>query len=203
MLNIAPAGLDDLSTVLGVLDEAAAWLRKQGIEQWPARFSGAEDWRETRIRSYVDAGQTWLVRDGDQVLATFTTGGADPHYAHGWPDGPDTGLYVYRMAVRRAAAGRGLGERILDWCSTRAAGDGYRWLRLDCHRHNRRLQRYYEARGFERVGTVVHTIPDGADGKPYVRGSGALYQRPAVADDDTPTERQVTTCTAGTGQASP
>ncbi len=86
------------------------------------------------------------------------------------------------MAVRRPWAGRNLGGRILDWASARAQAHGHRWLRLGCHRDNLALQRYYEARGFLRVGTLVRTITDdspaGSD-QPYTRGSGALYQRPA------------------------
>src|SRR5699024_7725829 len=44
------------------------------------------------------------------------------------------------------------------------------------------LQRYYEAAGFERVGTVVAEIDPGGSapsGETYTRGSGALYQRAA------------------------
>lgn len=177
---IERAQIDDLPAVLDVLDELAAWLQQRGITQWPIKFSGEGDWREERLRSYVEDGECWLVRaDDGEVAATFTTGGPDPHFAHGWPDDPDKGLYVYRMAVRRKYAGHSMGTKILDWCGGRAAALGYDWLRLDCHRKNRELQLYYEEHGFEHVDTVVHTMPDGGDGEPYTRGSGALYQRPA------------------------
>ena len=69
----------------------------------------------------------------------------------------------------RRAAGRNLGARLLDWAGDRAARSGHKWLRLDVHRHNHDLQRYYERLGFTRVGTTIHPP----------RGSGALYQRAA------------------------
>lgn len=172
----------DLPVVLDLLDEAAAWLRQRNIEQWPDRFGGVDDWRAARIAEYVTTGQTWLVRLGGEAVATFSLGGADPDYADGWPDGPDDALYIFRTAVRRAWAGRDIGGRILNWASARAHTQGCRWLRLDCHRNNTALQRYYENRGFLRVGTLVRTITDGptpGTGNPYTRGSGALYQRPA------------------------
>lgn len=180
LITVTPAESHETPLVLGILDEAAEWLRTQGIEQWPARFSSSDDWRENRITRYVAAGETFLLRAGAIAIGTFTLSAADPHYAAGWPDGPETGLYVYRMAVRRAAAGLALGDAILDWASARSAAFGYRWLRLDCHRRNPALQHYYEQRGFTRVGTLVHVIEGvGPDGGPYERGSGALYQRPA------------------------
>lgn len=180
-LDITQARPSEIDVVLDVLDEAAAWLRENNIEQWPAKFSGPDDWRNARIRAYVESGQTWLVRTNTTDIAVFTLAGADPDYAHGWPDDPEEGLYIYRMAIRRTYAGRDIGTHLLNWAAARAAALGKRWLRLDCHRHNHDLQRYYELRGFEHVGAVVTTIDPGAvpTGETYTRGSGALYQRPA------------------------
>jgi GNAT superfamily N-acetyltransferase len=178
LLTIDQAKGDDLPAVLSILDEAAAWLQNRGIEQWPARFGGVEGWRASRIAGYVDDGDCWLVRAGGDPIATFNlTTTADPDYADGWPDGPRNALYIYRMAVRRAWSGHDIGARILEWACARAHAAGLAWLRLDCHRHNRPLQLYYEARGFIRVNTLVRVIDDA--GTPYTRGSGALYQRPA------------------------
>jgi GNAT superfamily N-acetyltransferase len=178
LLTLDQAKPDDLPVVLSVLDEAAAWLKEQGIEQWPAQFSAVDDWRASRIASYVDDGDSWLVRASGEPIATFNlTTTADPDYADGWPEGPESALYIFRMAVRRSWSGRDIGARILEWACARAHAIGLTWLRLDCHRHNRPLQRYYEAHGFIRVNTLVRVIDDA--GTPYTRGSGALYQRPA------------------------
>lgn len=182
LLEFRQAKDADLPAVLAMLDEAAAWLDDKGIRQWPAKFSDVNDWRRARIESYISAGHTWMASINDRVAATFTLGEADPDYAHGWPDGPETGLYIFRMAVTRSWSGCDLGGRILDWASVRAAEHGRQWLRLDCHRENPGIQAYYEHRGFSRVATLISTITDGpqpGEGQPYTRGSGALYQRPA------------------------
>lgn len=185
MVTFRPARPADLPIVLELLDEAAAWLQAQGIRQWPQRFSDVSDWRSSRIADYVESGKTWLVYDDATAIATFTLSpDADPDYADGWPDGPNQGLYIFRMAVRRQSAGHDLGGRILDWSGARALSQGKRWLRLDCHRENTKLQAYYETRGFNRVNTLIRTIDDGptpGTGQRYTRGSGALYQRPAGA----------------------
>lgn len=177
MLRIEQAQASDLGTVLSVLDEAAQWLSERGIEQWPARFSGDATWRIDRIRDYLEAGQTYLMREDEHVAACMTlTPDADPDYAHAWPDGPQAGGYVHRMATRNVYRGRDLGNLMLDWAGHQVAGWPRPWLRLDCHRHNRDLQVYYERRGFQRVATVESPDPT-VPGR--IRGSGALYQRPA------------------------
>lgn len=186
----SPASADEIGTVLAILNDASGWLQRQGIQQWPARFGDADDWRSARIAHYIESGKTWLVKVGDEPVATFSlTDVADPDYADGWPDGPDGALYIFRMAVRRDWSGSDLGRQILDWAGIRAAAEGKQWLRLDCHRHNRKLQRYYEQRGFTRIATLVRTIND--NGRPYTRGSGALYQRPAGTVSSSPKGRSV------------
>lgn len=182
LLSIDQATPDDEDTVFTILDETAEWLYSSDITQWPRQFSGIDDWRSERIRGHISAGQVWLVRVHAETAAVFTLAGPDKDYAHGWPSNPNDALYIYRMAVRRSHSGRGLGQHILNWASARATALGLSWLRLDCHRDNTKLQEYYEAAGFARVGTVVTTIDPGGSnltGETYTRGSGALYQRPA------------------------
>jgi len=185
---------DEQQLVFDILDEAANWLDRRNISQWPAQFSGVRDWRSERIAGHIEAGHTWLVRTNGEAIATFTLDDdADPDYAGGWPDGPDTALYIFRMAVRRASAGQQVGTHILNWASARAADAGKRWLRLDCHRRNVALQQYYERHAFVRVGTLVSVIADGDH--PYTRGSGALYQRPAGSFQFPDQDRQASSMT--------
>jgi ribosomal protein S18 acetylase RimI-like enzyme len=56
--------------------------------------------------------------------------------------------------VRRAFAGRGLGERLLAWAEQRVAEAGRELLRLDCRSDNAVLRSYYERLGFEPQGDV-------------------------------------------------
>jgi GNAT superfamily N-acetyltransferase len=185
LLPLKRATPDELPDVLDLLDEVAAWLRDRGVEQWPERFSGLDNWRLERLHAYVKAGETYLLRDtaGDPVATLTWTLKADPDYAAGWPDGPLTGTYVHRMAVRRRHAGQRIGTQLLDWADAQTVDAGRRWLRLDCSRTNRPLQQYYERHGFQRVGEIVADIDYGGIDQPtgeiYRRASGALYQRPA------------------------
>lgn len=177
-ISIAVARSDELPTVLEILDDAATWLHARGIDQWPRSFTSDATWRTDRIRAYVDHGATYLVKAHGAVVATFTlTRGADPQFAHGWPDGPDSGAYLFRMAVRRSAAGQDIGTSILKWATGEAARWGRQWLRVDVHRYNAELQSYYEKRGFVKVAEV--TAPDlSTPGR--TRGSGTLMQRPTA-----------------------
>jgi hypothetical protein len=126
----------DLPVVTQILEEASAWLRSRGIDQWPQQFSA--DW----IGPPLERGETWLANIDGDVVATLTLRTSDP----AWPDGDLAATYLHRLAVRRAFAGVGLD--LLGWAAAEAHRRRHRALRLDCVASNRRLRRYYTEAGF-------------------------------------------------------
>ncbi|MCZ7417691.1 GNAT family N-acetyltransferase [Streptomyces sp. WMMC897] len=154
---------EDLTTVEGLLTGASEWLASRGIDQW--QYPPHRD----RIQAAIEAGTVYLIErvPGGEAVATLQLDGfADPEF---WGPGDDPGeaLYVHRMAVRRSAAGEGLGDGMLDWAAERAAREGKRWLRLDAWKDNAGLHAFYKRAGFHIVRIV--DLPH--------RRSGALFQR--------------------------
>lgn len=141
--SIVPASPSDIDQVLAVLDEAAAWLRTAGIDQWPDRFDPA--W----VEEAITRGETWLARADGVVVGTITLDWDDPL----WADREEAAGYVHRMAVRRSAAG--LGSSLLGWAADTSRSRRRSHLRLDCVTSNKRLRAYYEARGFHHQGDVT------------------------------------------------
>jgi ribosomal protein S18 acetylase RimI-like enzyme len=145
-LKIALAQLEDLDTVISILEEAAAWLHARGIvEQWPLTFS-----REFEAE-HVAAGEVYLARQGGQAIGTLMLLWSDPRV---WGAAPDDAGYVHGLAIRRAAAGHGLGRRMLGWAETTILAAGRRYLRLDCWAKNHERCRYYERAGFASRGVI-------------------------------------------------
>ena len=153
-LRLATA--DDVAAVLGILDEAAAWLWSRGIRQWPEYF--APRWVLPRL----EAGETWLAWSGGEAVATFTLQWDD----RAWSDHHDDDAgYVHRLAVRRSAGG--LGRALLDEAAAKVRDASRHFLRLDCMSANETLRAYYAALGFEPRGEVV--VP-GATGQQLLGG---------------------------------
>ncbi len=166
-LEARRASSADANAVLEILDEAAAWLRARGVQQWPVRFE--RDW----IMSSIEAGETWLFSHPGcaDLVATVTLDYNDPL----WSDQPALAGYLHRLAIRREVAG--VGGQVIDWGATQALLAGCEFLRLDCVASNRELCAYYERRGFASVGLAV---VGGAPGQRTAGGSTttvAKYQR--------------------------
>jgi ribosomal protein S18 acetylase RimI-like enzyme len=127
--------------VADVLDEAAAWLRSRGIQQWPARFSRG------RIAEQVRERDVYVAWDRGQAVGTFSLQVSDPEF---WGDRPSDALYLHGLAVRRSHAG--LGPELLARAERLTVAAGRRYLRLDCGAANLPLRAYYERAGFEHRG---------------------------------------------------
>lgn len=158
VIDTKAARPDDLPIVMEDLTEAAAWLKEEGIDQWPSPPN--EHWRR-RIAAAVDRGERYTVGVVNVRFAIVRLTWSDPY----WPD-DNLAVYVHTMAVRPAMHGQNVGSSILFWAARKARQEGKRFLRLDCLAGNNRLRRYYEDQGFVYRGEVTD--------RDYV---GALYEK--------------------------
>ncbi len=143
------AGDGDLTMVMDIIADAAAWLEAKGIEQWPSP-PNAYWWR--RAAQFIIAQQIHLALLGDEAVGTIRLAWSDPYL---WPEDPDNAGYIYGLAVRGDMHGQGLGAAILDWACMAIRSAGKPYARLDCQYHNSRLRQYYEEAGFVFRGQAV------------------------------------------------
>jgi GNAT superfamily N-acetyltransferase len=163
----------DLDKVVGLVREAADWLRSMGIDQWQEPWPDRAGHRE-RILNDLFKGKTWLVRDDKTTVATVTIDTDEPVDAQErpvWPAGENRRavVYVRRVIVSRHYARLGLGAALLDWAADVAKRDhGAELIRIDVRTTNVKLHAYYEGQRFIRCPD-----PQGLGDYP----SQALFQR--------------------------
>jgi GNAT superfamily N-acetyltransferase len=169
---VARARVSDIDTIMSWRRQRVAWLGGRGEDQWSIPLP------RSAVAATVLAGQTWLVWDNHEPLATVTLTAyvdvdglwkpdRDPEALWYPEDDPADALYVAKMMIPLVYAGRGLGGEMLDWAGGRAFDAGLTWLRLDAWTTNPRLHAYYVGQGFEHVRTIESRV------------SGACFQRPA------------------------
>jgi len=147
MLTITRADPTDLPTVAGILAEAAAWLDGRGVRQWPEY-----GFPEGETLGRLQRGETYLALIDDAPAGTISldTSG-EPFWT---PEEARSSLFIHRLAVARAHAGRGLGRALLDFARSEARRRGCQWLRLDCVGDNEGLKTYYKREGFSLVKII-------------------------------------------------
>lgn len=169
---ITRAALADVDLIMKWRRERVAWLAGRGEDQWSIPLP------RSAVAATVSAGQTWLIWDDHEPVATLTLTAyvdidglwkpdRDPEALWYPGDDPADALYVAKMMLPLDRANTGLGPEMLDWASGRAYDAGLTWLRLDAWTTNPRLHAYYRGQGFRHVRTVA------------TRVSGACFQRPS------------------------
>ncbi|WP_395109380.1 GNAT family N-acetyltransferase [Actinomadura sp. SCN-SB] len=162
------ASPDDLPSVLGLIENAAAWLRTKGTTQWQHPWPDREE-RDRRVHDSLSAGETWLLWDGSTPMATITLTPEPDDLLWTAQEREEPALYLHRLVVHRKHAGLGIGAHLLDWAGVRARRRHLaRWIRIDVWADNHALHRYYRKQGFRLVRQSA-----GIPGYP----AGALFQK--------------------------
>ena len=140
-----------------ILHEASVWTSTFGAPIWP--LGGFTTEEQHRIAA---AGEQIGGFEDARMVACMRLHESDPVY---WADDPPgEALYLHKLAVRRAASGRGWTARLVAWAVAECRRNGARALRLDTLA-NDKLPRHYEALGFR----FVDETSDRVGGVPIVR----------------------------------
>ena len=168
-MKIRQATANDLSTILRWRQEAAAWLRTRGSDQWNDSGLSRNAFVD-RVKTSIESGETWIAEDDDGTpLGTIAVDSiSDPGL---WTDDElATAFVVHRMITDRSATGRGVGAKLLEHAECLARRAGRKMLILDAWNTNRDLHAYYQSQGFRHVRTVTdHHTP-----------SATLFARPVA-----------------------
>lgn len=124
-IEVRQATASDLDVVVSILREAADWLTEKGIPLWPS-----SDFTSERMQPAVDVGDLIVAEDTQEVVAVVLRQWEDPLF---WPDhATGEAAHLHKLAVRRAKAGQGYVEALMNWIAVDTAGRGIKYLRLDC-----------------------------------------------------------------------
>jgi len=182
LLRIARAAdtPENLRAIIGLVEEASAWLSLKGTDQWQKPWPSRRR-RDARIRRGLKREATWIVWAAHRAVATVSA--ATTPKRRVWRDAEcdlsAPAVYAHRLIVTRDFAGWGLGAELIDWAGLRGHRDyGAEWIRIDVWSSNLALHEYYTKRRFQSCGEC-------ADRK---YPSGMLFQKSVldIAEPESP-----------------
>jgi GNAT superfamily N-acetyltransferase len=140
-ISIHQAILEDLSTVSGILSEAAFWLEQQNMPLW-----GKNEVASEIVRQDIEAGLFYIAFSEDTAAGVVKFQTEDLLF---WSDIPhEDSAFIHKLAVRRSFAGGEVSMALMRWAVEHSRKLGKHYLRLDCARDRSRLRSVYEKFGF-------------------------------------------------------
>ncbi len=143
----------DLPAVMEIIDEAKAYMRKSGIDQWQRGYPSEET-----IKEDIKTGDGYLLVSGRcGIIGTFClTFSHQPEYDYVEEGGFSVGTSaaLHRVAIKNSEKGRGRAAKIVKFAAEECEKQGREYLRIDTHKNNLSMQRMLIKNGFSPVGFI-------------------------------------------------
>lgn len=147
---VSAASVDDLETVLNILNETSEWLESVGVNQIPAPFP--EDINR-HFEDEISRGRVFLARAqrDNSPIGVLQIDWMDMLY---WPKDPTGAAYILNFAISQSVQGNSIGRAMIEWVKEFVREQGRCFIRLHCLATNLPLRQYYERLGFIFRGEV-------------------------------------------------
>lgn len=148
---IQSAKISEIPDILKLSKACASAMGKKGIYQWNEHYPNGPIFENDihRKELFVLKNNGSLV--GTVVISTLM----DAEYVPvKWLTPNENNVYIHRLAVSPELQRQGYAQQLMDFAENRARENGHVSIRLDTFSQNIRNQRFYETRGYQRLGDI-------------------------------------------------
>jgi GNAT superfamily N-acetyltransferase len=126
-------------------------MQKKEILQWNEFYPSLE-----RLKNDILQEELYVLDEEGEIegIIVLTPTIDEEYLPIAWLTPSDNNLYVHRLATNPQKWGGGYGRRLMDFAEDFARKHNYDSVRLDTFSQNQRNQRFYEARGYKRLGNI-------------------------------------------------
>ncbi|NHF58904.1 GNAT family N-acetyltransferase [Flavobacteriaceae bacterium TP-CH-4] len=148
---IRSAKISEIPDILRLTKACASHMIEHGIYQWNDQYPSQTAFENDIARDELFV----LVLSGNIVGTIVLSTLMDEEYVPvTWLTPNENNIYVHRLAVHPDQQGKGHAQRLMDFAENRAKEMGVSSVRLDTFSQNKRNQRFYENRGYTKLGAI-------------------------------------------------
>ncbi|MCX2718399.1 GNAT family N-acetyltransferase [Lentiprolixibacter aurantiacus] len=148
---IRKAKLPEIPEILELTRACGKEMASRGIYQWNEFYPS-----RTVLESDVDREELYILKDSEVLLGVIAlTTIMDAEYEQvAWLTPNQDNLYVHRLAIAPNYQGQGYAQKLMTFAEDFARKGNFKSIRLDTFSQNPRNQKFYEQRGYSRLGNV-------------------------------------------------
>ena len=149
---IQPALPQDLIEIKRLTESCAEAMIDKGINQWNQHYPSKE-----KLATDIDKKELFkLVNTENEIIGiiVLSTDMDKEYLPIQWITENKNNLYVHRLATEPSFWGLGNGKKLMDFAEDYARDHQYTSVRLDTFSQNKRNHRFYESRGYKRLGDI-------------------------------------------------
>lgn len=142
----------ELSTIKLLTEACASAMSEKGIYQWNEHYPSFE-----RLKKDIELEELYILEDHYDLrgIVVITETRDKEYLPVKWLTGEfSANLYIHRLAVHPDFWGNGYAQKLMDFAENFAREKKYDSIRLDTFSQNKRNQKFYESRGYQRLGNI-------------------------------------------------
>ena len=148
---IRPAKISEIREILSLTRDCAEYMANNGIDQWNEHYPS-----RTIFEKDIERSELFVLEKDKKIIGTLVISShMDEEYLPvEWLTPNSKNIYIHRLSVHPNQQGKGHARRLMDFAERHAKEHGYISIRLDTFSQNKRNQRFYETRGYQKLGDI-------------------------------------------------
>ena len=148
---IRKAKPSEIDKIITITKACATKMTAEGIFQWNTAYPNKEAFRKDAQRS-----ELYVLTKSETIIGciTISTEKDLEYNTIDWLTRDGLNLYIHRLAVHPDFQHQGNAKKLMDFAEAFAKKQKAISVRLDTFSENNRNQRFYEARGYQKLGDV-------------------------------------------------
>jgi len=148
---IRHAKISEIPHILTLTRACAEHMKKMGIYQWNEQYPSKKAFEED-----IERGELYILEEAGGLLGTIVISTLmDNEYRPiDWLTPNGKNIYIHRLAVHPDFQGKGFAQKLMTFAEDFAISNNFVSVRLDTFSQNKRNQKFYEARGYTKLGDI-------------------------------------------------
>ena len=148
---IEHAKISEIPEIMRLTRACAKAMISNGIYQWNEHYPSQE-----AFENDINQEELYVIKENNRIIGTIviSTFMDEEYVPVKWLTPSLSNYYIHRLAVHPDHQGKGYARRLMDYAEAFAKAKKATSIRLDTFSQNHRNQRFYEARGYQRLGNI-------------------------------------------------
>lgn len=150
---IRHAKISEIPDILHITKACATYMIANGIYQWNEQYPAAIAFENDLKRNELYVLEIAKKIIGTIVISTLI----DNEYAAvNWLTPNSTNIYIHRLSIHPNQQKKGYAQQLMNFAENYAKENGFISIRLDTFSQNKRNQKFYETRGYQRLEDISY-----------------------------------------------
>jgi ribosomal protein S18 acetylase RimI-like enzyme len=148
---IRKGNLKDIDSIMQLTKACAKNMIAKGIYQWNEHYPNSSAFENDSKNNELYVLEIDGKVKGTIVISTLMD---EEYIPVKWLTKNENNIYIHRLAIHPELQGKGYAKKLMGYAEHVAIDNNYSSIRLDTFSKNKRNQKFYELRGYKKLGDI-------------------------------------------------